>query len=119
MDTKLIGRWGEARAAEYLIKKGYTIVAQGYRTRYGEIDLIASNRKYLAFVEVKTRKSASFARAMEYVDAHKQRKLAACAAMWLSENKTKLQPRFDVIEVYYNDELSEAEINHIENAFCL
>ena len=120
MERKLIGRWGEAAAAEYLRKKGYKIIAQGYHSRFGEVDLIAANKKFVAFVEVKTRKSASFARAMEYVDANKQRKLAATASLWLSENATKLQPRLDVIEVYYTDDggaLSVGSINHIENAF--
>ena len=119
MDRKLVGRWGEAAAAEHLRKKGYKIIAQGYHSRYGEIDLIAADKKFVAFVEVKTRKSASFARALEYVDSNKQRRLAATASMWLSENKTKLQPRFDVIEVYYTEEggLRAAGINHLENAF--
>lgn len=120
MERKIIGRWGEATAAAHLQNKGYKIVAQGYRSRFGEVDLIAANKKYVIFVEVKTRRSASFARAMEYVDTNKQRKLAATASMWLSENATKLQPRLDVIEVYYTDDggaLSVGSINHIENAF--
>ena len=54
--SNLLGGWGEALAAEYLRKKRYQIVAQGYRCRFGEIDLIVKNKKYLAFVEVKLRK---------------------------------------------------------------
>ena len=60
--SNLSGAWGEALAAEYLRKKRYTLVAAGYRCKFGEIDLIVKNRKYLVFVEVKTRKSAQFAR---------------------------------------------------------
>ena len=117
MNTKLIGSWGEAAAADYLAKCGFKILARGYRTRFGEIDLIASNAKYVLFVEVKTRRNASFARAMEYVDKNKQRRLAATASQWLSENRTDLQPRFDVIEVYYGANMNAPAVNHIENAF--
>lgn len=55
--SKLAGAWGEALAAEYLRKHRYKILASGYRSRFGEIDLIAQNRKNLVFVEVKLRKS--------------------------------------------------------------
>ena len=61
----LSGPWGEALAAEYLRKKHYRIEAMNYRTRLGEIDIIASNRQYLVFCEVKLRKSADFAAARE------------------------------------------------------
>lgn len=117
MDTKLIGRWGEAQAAQYLSTKGYKIIAQGFHSRFGEIDLIAADKKYLLFVEVKTRKNAAFAKAMEYVNSSKQRKIIATAQLWLSQNRTRLQPRFDVIEVYYEGELEKSRINHVENAF--
>ena len=59
--NNLAGAWGEALAAEYLRKKRYKILASSYRSRFGEIDLIVKNRKYLVFVEVKTRKSSDFA----------------------------------------------------------
>ena len=59
--SKLTGAWGEAIAAEYLRKKHFKIISNGYHSRFGEIDLIAQNRKYLVFVEVKLRKSAKFA----------------------------------------------------------
>lgn len=85
----------------------------------GEIDIIASNKKYIAFVEVKLRKSASFAQAREFVTLSKQEKIKTAASLWLSDNPTKLQPRFDVIEVYAPDGLDTKApvINHIENAF--
>lgn len=117
--SKLTGAWGEALAAEYLRKKRYQIVASGYRSRFGEIDLIAQNRKFLVFVEVKLRKSSDFARAMEYVDKKKQEKIRTTASLYLSENPTKLQPRFDVIEVYAPEGTAtlHPEINHMEDAF--
>lgn len=117
--SNLLGAWGEALAADYLQKKRYKILATGFRSRFGEIDLIASNRKYLVFVEVKLRRSASFARACEYVDAHKQNRLRTTAQMYLSQNPTALQPRFDVIEIYAPDGTATKtpEIYHMEDAF--
>ncbi len=117
--SKLSGAWGEALAAEYLRKKRYTVVAAGYHCRFGEIDLIVRDRKYLVFVEVKLRKSADFAKAMEYVDWRKQDKIRITASMYLSQNPTKLQPRFDVIEIYAPEGTATAnpEIRHMEDAF--
>ena len=117
--AKLSGAWGEALAAEYLRKKHYKIVAAGYHCRFGEIDLIVQDRKYLVFVEVKLRKSGSFAQAMEYVDRKKQDKLRITASMYLSLNPTKLQSRFDVIEIYAPQGTATVnpEIRHMEDAF--
>ena len=117
MDARQRGKWGEEIAAEYLQKKNYRVVARGWRSRFGEIDLIVADREYLAFVEVKLRKNANFAYAREYVGKEKQRKIRATASLWLSSNSTRLQPRFDVIEVYVKDEAAAPEIIHIENAF--
>ena len=98
--NNLVGAWGEALAAEFLRKKHYEIVAAGYRSRFGEIDLIVKDRKYLVFVEVKLRKSGDFAQALEHVDRRKQDKIRITASMYLSQYVTNLQPRFDVIEIY-------------------
>ena len=107
------------QAGIYLRKKRYKLLAQGYRCRFGEIDLIAANRKYLLFVEVKTRKSADFAQAREFVDMRKQARIRSTAEMYLAQNPTKLQPRFDVIEVYapQGHKTVDPLINHIEGAF--
>lgn len=117
--SDLLGGWGEALAAEYLRKKRWEVVAQGWRCRFGEIDLIVKNKKYLAFVEVKLRRSDRFAGAMEYVDRRKQDRIRMTASMYLSQNETTLQPRFDVIEVYAPQGLDtpKPEINHLEDAF--
>jgi putative endonuclease len=116
MNTELRGRWGEAEAAEYLRRMGYSIVGMNYRCRMGEIDVIAENRKYLVFCEVKLRRSPDFAQAREYVTAAKQARLRTAAALWLSQNETEKQPRFDVVEIYAPDD-KNFSINHIENAF--
>ena len=117
--SNLSGAWGEALAANYLQKKRYRIVATNYRCRFGEIDLIAENRKYLVFVEVKLRKSNRFANAQEYVDRRKQDRLRTTAEMYLSQFPTHLQPRFDVIEIYAPEgtETTHPEIHHLEDAF--
>ena len=117
--TKIAGAWGEALAAQYLRRKRYEIVAVGYHSRFGEIDLIVQNRKFLVFVEVKLRKSSDFAAGREYVDRIKQDKLRMTASMYLSCNPSKLQPRFDVIEIYAPDGAATAKpvINHLEDAF--
>ncbi len=117
--NNLGGAWGEALAAEYLRKKHYTLVAAGYRCRFGEIDLIVKDRRHLVFVEVKLRKTDQFALAREYVDRRKQDKIRITASVYLSKNPTKLQPRFDVIEIYapQGSMTENPEIHHLEGAF--
>ena len=117
--NNIVGAWGESVAAEYLRKKHYKLIATNYKTRFGEIDLIVSNNKYLVFVEVKLRKSDSFANAFEYVDQYKQNRLHITAEIYLSTNSSALQPRFDVIEIYAPEGTltKKPKINHIEDAF--
>ena len=117
--NNLAGAWGEAQAWEYLRKKKYKLIASGYRCRFGEIDLIVANRTYLLFVEVKLRKSAEFAQAREFVDTHKQNRIRTTAEMYLQQYPTKLQPRFDVIEVYapLGVKTVNPQIIHLEGAF--
>ena len=117
--SNLLGAWGEALAAEYLRRKRYELVACGWRCKFGEIDLIVKNKKYLAFVEVKLRKSDRFASAMEYVDRRKQDRIRLTASLYLSQNETKLQPRFDVIEIYAPNGMDTPSpaIIHLEDAF--
>ena len=100
-DSRLLGRWGEALAADYLRKNHCTVLASGWRCRFGEIDLIVrEGREYLCFVEVKLRKSGRYGRAGEFVDRKKQEKLRITAELYLAEHPTDLQPRFDVVEIY-------------------
>ena len=117
--SKLNGAWGEALAAEFLRKKHYKIIAAGYHSRFGEIDLIVCDKHFLVFVEVKLRKNGDFAAARDYVNRAKQDKIRVTAAMYLSQNPTKLQPRFDVIEIYapQGAKTSEPKITHLEDAF--
>ena len=117
--VNLLGAWGEALAADYLRKKHYQVIAAGYRSRFGEIDLIVKDRRFLVFVEVKLRKSSDFAKALEYVDQRKQDRIRITASMYLSQYPTNLQPRFDVIEIYAPQgmETGKPQIYHLEDAF--
>ncbi len=117
--SRISGAWGEALAAEFLRKKHYQLVAANYRSRFGEIDLIVRDRNFLVFVEVKTRKTGDFALAREYVDRYKQDRLRLTASIYLSNNPTKLQPRFDVVEIYapMGEQTKKPKITHLEDAF--
>lgn len=118
-EAKLLGRWGEALAAEYLRRRGYRVVAAGYRSRFGEIDLIAEAGKYIAFIEVKLRKDDSFAPARAFVDARKQNRIRTTAELYLAARPTALQPRFDVAEIYAPQGMrtEHPQINYLENVF--
>ncbi len=118
-NRQTIGLWGEDRAAEMLVSKGYEIKARRFRVREGEIDLVASGHGYLCFVEVKLRKDASMGEAREYVTLSKQRKVRSAALRYLMRYPTGLQRRFDVVEVYAPQGMKTEHpvIRHWENAF--
>ncbi len=113
------GRWGEALVAEDLRRKGWTVVATNFRCRLGELDVVAKNKQYLIFMEVKLRKNAQYGAACEAVTLSKQRKLTAAAQYYLMCYPTELQPRFDVAEVYAPQGVhtEKPDIYYIENAF--
>ncbi len=118
-DPRIRGRWGEALAAGFLRKKGYNVTGMGFRTRFGEIDIIAENKRYIVFFEVKLRKNADFGEACEFVDRRKRRRIIASAKLWLIKYDSKKQPRFDIIEIYAPNgtHTKDPIINHMENAF--
>ena len=113
------GTWGEAEVANYLRRRGYTLLAHGFHCRFGEIDLIARKDGVLCFVEVKTRTNLSCGLPREYVTVKKQEKLRAAALLYLSERKLDVPARFDVAEVYADGPHPQkaARIEYIENAF--
>jgi len=118
-ERKLLGRWGEMKAAEELRRRGYRVVAAGWHCRFGEIDLIAEDEKYISFTEVKLRKNADFAQAREFVDKRKQEKVRISAQIYLAEHPTHLQPRFDVIEIYAPEgtQTLHPQIHYLTDAF--
>jgi len=105
---------GENAAAKWLQRQGFRIIERNFRTRMGEIDIIAQQGDTVAMVEVKYRSSAAFAPAMAFVDIHKQRRLRAAAGAWLAIHGEH-NLRFDVIEVYPAG--NQLEIRHIPDAF--
>lgn len=117
-DSKKIGALGEAMAADYLTHKGYSVVQKNYHTRYGEIDIIAKDKEYIVFVEVKTRNETAMYSPSEAVNSAKRKRLLKSAILYLEAFPTTLQPRMDVIEIILAGfTLSLIDINHIENAF--
>jgi len=115
--TQKAGDFGEDRAAAHLALHGYTCVARGYHSRYGEIDIIAENDRFLLFVEVKTRRAGSLVSGREAVDFRKQQRLIATAGLYLASHLTSLQPRFDVFCVELDSFGNCTNIEWIENAF--
>ena len=70
-----LGKAGERAVGEYLENKGFRTICYNYHSRFGEIDIISENEKYTVFVEVKTRKSFKFSRAIEAVNKSKRTKI--------------------------------------------
>lgn len=115
---KTLGNWGEAKAAEFLQKKGIQLLQSNYYTRYGEIDLIMQEQETVLFVEVKLRKNQNFARAADAVTPAKQKKMILTAQAWLEEHECTKIARFDVVEVYApKGTTGEYQLNWIPNAF--
>ena len=118
---RVFGTEGEFLAARYLEKQGYTLVAQNFYTRFGEIDLIVLREGVLVFVEVKTRHTdcaVRFGRGSLAVDRKKQEKISRSAAVFLEQNEQYADAdyRFDVVEVYCGETMHH-EIRHTEDAF--
>ena len=119
-DNKILGAKGEDAACAYLEYKGYEIIERNYRAYRKEIDIIAKKDGYLAFVEVKTRRSANFGAPSESVNWEKQKHIILAAKKFLADNyrahKTS-QPRFDIIEIYCDEKNQKNYVRHIEGAF--
>ena len=131
LTTTEIGRYGENAAAKYLRKKGYRILERNYRAGRNEIDIIAENKEYKIFVEVKTRSEslsadADFGIPSDAVDNGKQKRTAAAADAYLCKNEGDGEYgkmiRFDIIEVYlkrtaFTGAPAIIKIEHLEDAF--
>lgn len=112
------GKAGEDYAARQLKKMGYRIIDRNYHSRFGEIDIIAENGRYIVFIEVKTREAGSMVTPIEAVSWHKQQKIIITAQKYLASNPTELQPRLDVAAL----ETKNGRIvgfEYLENAFTV
>ena len=113
---RALGAAGEAAAEDWLRDRGYAIVARGFRTRLGEIDIVARQGRLVVFVEVKTRRGEGFGRPSEAVTPAKQRRLARVAQMFLVRSGWSEAPcRFDVVEV--EPAGAGLAVRHIADAF--
>ena len=114
---ELSGALGEVFAGRYLRERGYRLISANYRTRLGEIDIVAEKDGVLIFVEVKTRSDGMIALPSESVGSEKQRRLVRAAGQFLRAEPAGRKTRFDVIEVYLDGPDKPREIRHIQNAF--
>ena len=113
--NKLLGREGEDRAAQFLMKKGYRILDRNYRTRNGEIDLIALHEGTVVFVEVKTRTNDAFGSPELAVNAQKQGRIVKAALGYIKCKKLHQVPcRFDVVAISSS---AGRPVELIQNAF--
>ncbi len=115
-----VGAQGERFAVKYLKKRGYKILGLNYRCHLGEIDIVASHKSVLVFIEVKTRSSDKFGPPQLAVTAAKQKKLAQLAMFYLIEQGINNQDcRFDVVAVRLDSRGKLVNIEIIQNAFAL
>ncbi|MBQ5565674.1 MAG: YraN family protein, partial [Clostridia bacterium] len=92
------GRLGEQYVCEYLKNEDFQIIQTNYKTRYGEIDIIAEKDNLIVFVEVKTRTKNSFTAGLESITKSKIKKVVKTALIYLTENNIVKQPRLDCAE---------------------
>ncbi len=114
---KNLGTRGEDIAVEFLKKRGMRIVEKNFRTRLGEIDIIAVDKNTVCFIEVKTRRSLDFGFGLEAVGARKQQKIMKTALLYLKmKGLSESDFRFDVISIFLTD-CQDPKVEYLENAF--
>jgi putative endonuclease len=116
-----LGRLGEQLAAEHLVRRGFQIVERNYRTRWGELDIVAFDGRTLAFCEVKTRRlRTAGASPLEAVRTLKRSRVRKMAGSWLVERTDRPHAdnlRFDAIGVTFDPAGSLVALEHLEGAF--
>jgi len=106
-----LGELGETLACDELRRRGYAILERRYRTRYGEIDVVARHGEVLVFVEVKTRVGDAFGSGAEAVTGYKQRRVARMAADFLARRRLQDRPcRFDVVSIAVGEGAPRVEV---------
>ena len=112
-----LGQWGEGHARRYLEGKGYTVEATNYRSRWGEVDIVARHGEELVFIEVRTRRGAAFGTPEESVTAAKSRRLIATAQDYLqTHGLEQSQWRVDLVSIRLDVAGKLLGVNHLENA---
>lgn len=111
------GNKAETFACKFLSRKGYKIISRNYRTKFGEIDIIAQDEDILCFVEVKYRKNSDFGNPEDFVDFRKQKKLLKTAKIYLAQKRiSEVNIRFDIIGLV-SDSKNKYIAKLIKNAF--
>jgi putative endonuclease len=114
---KALGDWGEKVAREYLLDHGYHIIETNYRCREGEIDIVARDKEYLVFVEVRTRRGCNFGSPEESVTNTKKKKLISLAFNYLqNHNNLPSLWRFDVVAIESDGRGKVIRLELIQNA---
>ena len=112
-----LGSQGEKHALDYLIKKGYKLIAQNYHNYIGEIDLIMKDGETIVFVEVKTKTEQDYGNPLEMIDTRKQKKLLQCVKAYLQKyNLLESELRIDAVSVVVDIWGNKLKLEHIENA---
>ena len=106
---------GEDKAANYLIREGYTILDRNWKSGHKELDIVAEKDGTLVVVEVKTRKSDDYGDPEIAVGKSKQQLLIWAADAYVRKNQLDVDVRFDIVSIVFTDD--EPEIEHIEDAF--
>jgi putative endonuclease len=115
-----LGRLGERLAAEHLIRLGFRILERNYRTRWGELDIVAFDGTTIAFVEVKSRQAMAGRTPFESVHPRKRRQVRRMAGSWLSDGVGRpfaRNLRFDAIAVTFDRAGALMTLEHLEGAF--
>jgi putative endonuclease len=106
-----LGKLGEDLACAELERRGYAVLARRYRTRFGEIDIIAREHDFTVFVEVKTRRGDEFGGGAAAVTSWKQRRITQMAVDYLSRHHLHDTPcRFDVVVVDLTGDAAHVEV---------
>jgi putative endonuclease len=112
-----VGRAGETAAITHLKGQGYQIIARDWRSRIGQIDIVAEDDGTLVVVEVKARRGSTFGLPQEAVDARKQHKLRMLLENYRAATKRQKQPcRIDVLGVMLDESLAVSHCEHIKDA---
>ena len=117
MTSRLVGAFGEYVAAREMRKKGYDILSVNYSNSVGEIDIVAQKLPYVCFVEVKTRRGNIMLRPADAVDYHKQENIKSAAASYMNKYKIKALLRYDIFEVYIDENNNVIKTDYLPDAF--
>lgn len=110
-----LGKKGEDLAVEFLLKKGYKIVARNFTFQKAEVDIIARRDNVLAIIEVKTRSTPDFGDPQEFVKGRQIQRLVTAVDHFVNDHDMDVEVRFDIVAIIQNK--AGTRIEHLEDAF--